>query len=212
MTIQRYCKFSHSGGMCCVMLTLVGCGEFPTIVLPNELLPEIEYVMDNQSDFVQDADDPLADVVAGEVRDPLANLDGCWGAFDVFLLGDESPVSFTLDDFEFYKFNSATQYFEYQVLQDGPLFPFGRLVAFVSHRGTFEIADVDRITVTITAATMNDPGTGDLIERPFELALGGEAEAYLTVSGDRMKITGIYDDEHDDQRAQLVFRKFDCPN
>ncbi len=192
------------------MLTLAGCGNLPTIVLPNELLPEIEYVMDNHSDFVQDADDPLADVVAGEVRDPLANLDGCWGAFDVFLLGDdETSVSFALDDFEFYEFDSATQFFEYQVLQDGTLFPFGRLVAFVSHRGTFEIADADRITVTKTMGTANDPTTGDLFELPFEPEL--VTEARVTVSGDSMKIRGIYDDEHDDQRTQLVFRKFDCP-
>ena len=209
MTSQRSCTFSHSCGVCCLMLTLAGCGNLPTIVLPNELLPEIEYVMDNRSDFVQDADDLLADVVAGEVRDPLANLDGCWGAFDVFLLGDEASVSFSLDDFEFYEFDSATQYFEYQVLQDGTLFPFGRIVAFVSHRGTFEIAGTDSITVTKTVGTANDPTTGDLFELPFEPEQ--VTEAHVTVSGDQMKIRGIYDDEEDDQRTELVFRRFDCP-
>lgn len=211
MTSERCYKLSRSGALCCLLLTFAGCGNVPPIVLPNELLPEIEYVMANQADFAQDADDPLAEVVAGEVRDLLANLDGCWGAFDIFLFGDEgSPVSFALDDFEFYEFDSSTQYFEYQVLQDGTLFPFGRMVAFVSHRGTFEIAGADSIIVTKTMGMGNDPTTGDLFELPFEPEL--VTEAHVTVSGDRMKIRGIYDGEDDDQRAQLVFRKFDCPN
>ncbi len=210
MTSQRSRTFSHSGGVCCLMLTLAGCGGYPTIVLPNELLPEIEHVMANQADFAQDADHPLADVVAGEVRDPLANLDGCWGAFDVFLFGGEgSSVSFTLDDFEFYEFDSATQYFEYQVLQDGTLSPFGRMVAFVSHRGTFEITHADRITGTMTAASSNDPTTGDLTDLPVESEL--TSEIYVTVSGDRMKIRPV-NGEEDDQRTRLVFRRFDCPN
>ena len=196
------CRFSHRSSVCCLMLTLTGCGNLPAIVLPNELLPEIEYVMANQSDFAPDADDPLAEVVAGEVRDPLANLDGCWGAFDVFSFGyGESSEPQILDDFEFYEFHSATKDFEYQVLQDFIFAPLGRVVAFVSHRGTFEITDVDRIIVTITAGTVNDPTTGDLIELPFDLELGGEAEAYVTVTGDRMKISGIYDFEGNKERT-----------
>ncbi len=72
-----------------------GCADFfpPP---PDDLSPELAFVVENREQFLSDLDDPLFDLAAGTVIDDMSGLDGCWASAVVsdVVLGDRPLVAF----------------------------------------------------------------------------------------------------------------------
>lgn len=156
------------------------------LVGEDELPEEMTFVVQNRALFVQSDDQELADVLPGTTIDELSGLAGCFGAFDVFEGG-----LLSIENFEVYVFDPATDKLEFQVWQGGVL---------LVHDMQFTVTGPDRIRVLSQA--------------------GDEATALMTLSDDEMKIARITADgntldgeagDPDDPRVALVFSSFPCP-
>jgi hypothetical protein len=182
--------------------------------LDDSLLSVPEGVAAVESDsayFAQSPDHPLLDVPAGTVIEDLAGLEGCWGAYagpDLLEGG-----AFVRVDAEFYSFDLDTMRMTYEVLQRG-----GWIYQFdgaLEHVYELEIPAPDRITVRLVASAAStnlvsvQEVTGCMVVEDAE-----PLDLQITLDGDAFKFGDSEDASSDfsgPHRANLVFRRFDCP-
>lgn len=183
-------------------LLLLVCGGCPQYLLTSMLPAELNYVSAHRDAFSQSDTDPLADVTAGEVIDDLtaANLDGCWGAFDVFRSQSGAKV---LEDFEVYQFDATNGTARWFVLQRTA----GGIVSVpVVTTGAFSIVSENQIHVDVQNRTVLGIGLDALASEPnTPLA---PLDMFITISGDRLKVGD--GSAVADQRDELVIQRFDC--
>jgi hypothetical protein len=161
--------------------------------------------------FAQSPDDPLLDAPAGTVIGDLAGLEGCWGAYAGPDLLDGGL--YVRCDAEFYSFDLDARRMTYQVLQRGGwVYQFD---ATLEHVYEIDIPAPDRITVRLVSMTWStnlaagpDASGSEAVEdaEPFDLQ--------ITLDGDSFKFgdsEGASSDFGAPHRANLVFRRFDCP-
>lgn len=199
-----------------VSLSVPACE--PIFAPVRDLPAELAWVVREKEAFAQDADDPLADVAGGTVRDDLSTLSGCWGAFDVLNVEGEPPdmnddrVSelipevFPFEDYEVYVFDDETgemRWFLY--IADA----WGLTTIVQAYTGTFTIVGDNHIVFSTEEVAFNDPETGEMLPGESD----EQFEWLVTLDGDRLKLQAVLESEDTGQlsRDHLVFRRFACP-
>jgi len=209
--VRKKNRFAIGLVACCLLAE--GCVWWGA-ELDDSLLSVPDGVAAVESDsayFAQSPDDPLLDVPAGTVIDDLADLEGCWGAYagpDLL----EGGV-FVRADAEFYSFDLDTMRMTYQVLQRGGwIFPFD---VVLEHVYELHISTPDRITVRLVSGTSSSnlasmaEGDGSFVVEDAE-----PLDLQITLDGDSFKFGDSEDASSGfsgPHRANLVFRRFDCP-
>ena len=189
---------------CCDVLIQGESGTIPT---------EIEMVRASKNDFAQSEDQPLAMVSAGTVMDDLANLDGCWAAYESHeVIGDELLTE--VEIFAFYRIDLQAETLVHQILitwtdlDTGETGAAGPEVASVSS-GSLEIVAPNKMIESWkhlfslnveTGATFGWTPCGALVSNDL-----------VTVSGDEMKIGSSSAEDGDGGLPEMVFTRFECP-
>ena len=161
--------------------------------------------------FAQSPDDPLLDAPAGTVIGDLAGLEGCWGAYAGPDLLDGGL--YVRADAEFYSFDLDVRRMTYQVLQRGGwVYQFDVATEDVYE---LEIPAPDRITVRLlSGASSSNLVSMQEVDGSFVVEDAEPFDLQITLDGDSFKFgdsEGASSDFGGSHRANLVFRRFDCP-
>ncbi len=175
--------------LCClVTILLLGAG----CPLPSEYwVPsaELRYVLSHQEQFAQTDELRTAGLAPGTVRDDLAGLSGCFGAYSIW----NAPF-LSVPNAEVYVFDATTGEMQYMVWQAG-------LVA--GHDAAFETLGNDHIVVT-----RQIDGEAQAVEAL--VTLDGDEMRIAYNAADGNDLDGELG-EPDDPRVAMVFRRFVCP-
>ncbi len=196
---------------------IVGCT--PVFAPVKEIPPELEYVMQNKTAFAQDPEEPLADVVGGEVRDDLSGLNGCWGAFNErpaeplnspgdapSFVADALPASLTLSDYMVFVFDEANQQM-HEMMYSRDVSGYGAVEVF---GGPFIVTD-NQVTMTVREFQLTNVVTGALMTPPhWDDGPGFDLAWLVTLDGDRLKLRAT-PDEGGELADSFVFHRFECP-
>ena len=200
-------KLSAALGVATSLGLVGGCLDNSALTVPAG----VAAVERERTYFAQSPDDPLLDIPAGTVIDDLAGLEGCWGAYAGPDLLDGGVM--VRADAEFYSFDFNAMRMTYQVLQRGAgLFPYD---VALEHVYELEISAPDRITVRLL--TVESSSDLAIMREGQGLVVVEDAEPFdlqITLDGDAFKFgdsEGASSDFSAPHRANLVFKRFDCP-
>lgn len=183
---------------------LTGCLS----VLPDGDIAQLAVVLADPAQFAQDPSDPLANIPAGTVIDPVSLLPGCWGASYEMEVPPGNPH---LVGYQVLRFNSATRTLTRFTVND-----LGGAQVLDVWSGDWEVIDEGRLSFDVRRVQSNVPGFTQLTDITDRYATLPSYEVRITRDDDRIKV--MFVTPSDDPRTpagflenvELIHQRFEC--
>lgn len=176
--------------------------------LPPGSLDSLQPLLTDTATYAQRDADPLAQVQAGTVVDPLEELDGCWGAF--FEVCGPQPGR-CLSGYQLLAFDARSGTLTRYTLQN-----LLGLEVLDAWEGTYDRTAAGELTFSVRRVESNLPGVtrlSDITDRYRELP---QYDVRVTLDGDELKAVFVTPADNPRTPAgfleniELIHRRLDC--